>query len=407
MRSMSRNKSFVSSGHNTFIYSVEPSSLFASSSSSSFVVIAVVFVVDNDNEWCCLFFFILIPMSLWSSETDDAGKSNKNTHKHNNSTTKNHNHLLLAFKFSKWIISFEAHVAWAILKMDVCVCVLLQHFKVTEFWMSLNDLRVMSCLQKDICSFFRLMLTKFFSSLLIDVTFCVFSHCFDCFRWIFPVEQTVRNGYKTTKLQLNASLNEITNRIKALIEPLSTWLALDMLPQLLEHNNAIESIILNRQCERFLHDLLNTLSDHQMHIDRCLKSFRCQLNKIHEIVKFRTAIPITSIFVSKIIELMITNGLLTFLTRYFQSNSHSCRFLSFFFCVRQKYEIDINLFIYCHFFRLFSRWNENLLMVFSCTIINQSISPMYLIYEYVTFFFACILFSLFVCVCGALFFAAL
>lgn len=174
------------------------------------------------------------------------------------------------------------------------------------------------------------MLTKFFSSLLIDVTFCVFSHCFDCFRWIFPVEQTVRNGYKTTKLQLNASLNEITNRIKALIEPLSTWLALDMLPQLLEHNNAIESIILNRQCERFLHDLLNTLSDHQMHIDRCLKSFRCQLNKIHEIVKFRTAIPITSIFVSKIIELMITNGLLTFLTRYFQSNSHSCRFLSFF-----------------------------------------------------------------------------
>lgn len=66
----------------------------------------------------------------------------------------------------------------------------------------------------------------------------------------------------------------------------------------IENNNVNKSITLNRQCERFLHDLLNTLTDHHIHIERYLKHFRNQLNKIHEIVKFRTAIPITSIFVS-------------------------------------------------------------------------------------------------------------
>lgn len=72
----------------------------------------------------------------------------------------------------------------------------------------------------------------------------------------------------------------------------------DMLPNSIENNNVIKLITLNRQCERFLFDLLNTLVDHQIHIERCLKNFRSQLNKIHEIVKFRIAIPITSIFVS-------------------------------------------------------------------------------------------------------------
>lgn len=112
------------------------------------------------------------------------------------------------------------------------------------------------------------------------------------------MEQTVRNGYKTTKLQLTASLNEITSRIKVLIEPFSAWPSHGILPESIKYNNMIKLITLNRQCEHFLYDLSNTLSDLQIYIDRCLKNFRCQLNKIHEIVKFRTAIPITSIFVS-------------------------------------------------------------------------------------------------------------
>lgn len=114
----------------------------------------------------------------------------------------------------------------------------------------------------------------------------------------YQVEKTVRNGYKTTKSQLTASLNEITSQITAMVEPIAKQLSHEMLPQLIESNNAIKAITLYRQCERFLHDLLNTLSDQQIHIDRCLKNFRSQLHKIHEIVKFRTAIPITSIFVS-------------------------------------------------------------------------------------------------------------
>lgn len=113
------------------------------------------------------------------------------------------------------------------------------------------------------------------------------------------VELTVRNGYKTTKMQLIASLKEITDRIELLMAPLGTQVSsLDMIPSLMENNNLIKTIILHRQCERFLYDLLSTLVDQQMHIDRCLKNFRNQLNRIHEIVKFRTALPITSIFVS-------------------------------------------------------------------------------------------------------------
>lgn len=81
--------------------------------------------------------------------------------------------------------------------------------------------------------------------------------------------------------------------------PLAKLFASDIHSRLIENNNAIKSITLYRQCERFLHDLLITLTEHQIHIDRCLKGFRSQLNKIHETVKFRTAIPITSIFVSK------------------------------------------------------------------------------------------------------------
>lgn len=101
-------------------------------------------------------------------------------------------------------------------------------------------------------------------------------------------------------MQLTASLKEIMSRIESLMAPLTKLPSFDMFPEFIENENVIKSITLNRQCEHFLQDLLNLLSDHQMYIDRYLKNFRNQLNKIHEIVKFRTAIPITSIFVSKL-----------------------------------------------------------------------------------------------------------
>lgn len=98
---------------------------------------------------------------------------------------------------------------------------------------------------------------------------------------------------------MNISLKEITDRINTLTKPFAQLLKSRPSPvQLMENGNIIKSIALNRQCERFLHDLLNALADQQVYVERYLKNFRNQLNKIHEIVKFRTAIPISSIFVS-------------------------------------------------------------------------------------------------------------
>lgn len=114
------------------------------------------------------------------------------------------------------------------------------------------------------------------------------------------VETTVRNGFKTTKLQLSISLKEVNDRIDALVEPFAKLLKLNESSQQIECDKIIKAITLNRQCERYLRDLANTLADHQTYIESYLKNFRIQLNKIHEIVKFRTAIPITSIFVSEI-----------------------------------------------------------------------------------------------------------
>lgn len=95
-------------------------------------------------------------------------------------------------------------------------------------------------------------------------------------------------------------MKEVNDRIDALVEPFAKLLKLNESSQQIECDKIIKAITLNRQCERYLRDLANTLADHQTYIESYLKNFRIQLNKIHEIVKFRTAIPITSIFVSEI-----------------------------------------------------------------------------------------------------------
>lgn len=117
------------------------------------------------------------------------------------------------------------------------------------------------------------------------------------------VEELLRNGHKTTKLQLNGSLKEIENQISKLIESIvvngATPIQFNQFPINAENNIIIKLIIFHRQCECFIYDLLNTLTE--CNIDRYLKRFRNQLNEIHEIVKFRTAIPISNIFVSSFV----------------------------------------------------------------------------------------------------------
>lgn len=113
------------------------------------------------------------------------------------------------------------------------------------------------------------------------------------------VEEILRNGCKTTSLQLNASLKDIKSRIASIIEPLiEQTIQLNQITIDSENAIVIKFIIFYRQCERFIYDLLNTLRDSQTQIDRYIQCFRNQLNEIHEIVKFRTVVPIKNIFVS-------------------------------------------------------------------------------------------------------------
>lgn len=141
------------------------------------------------------------------------------------------------------------------------------------------------------------------------------------------VEELLRNGHKTTKSQLNGSLKDIENQISKLLESIvvneATPIQLNQFPINDENNIIIKLIIFHRQCERFIYDLLNTLTE--CNIDRYLKRFRNQLNEIHEIVKFRTAIPISNIFVSSTLQLKnsIYNSPLLSYSKYWKFNFFS------------------------------------------------------------------------------------
>lgn len=145
---------------------------------------------------------------------------------------------------------------------------------------------------------------------------------------LLAVEDVIRNGYKTTKAQLNISINKIKNRIDVTTKPLlkhidnivahlssSSWSQQQRFSFNLIDSNIVKLITLYRQCERFIYDVLSTFMDNYVQIDRFLKKFRNQLNEIHEIVKFRTAIPITNVFVS----IQYVLHLFTFLTPFFRS----------------------------------------------------------------------------------------
>lgn len=57
-------------------------------------------------------------------------------------------------------------------------------------------------------------------------------------------------------------------------------------------------LIMYRQCEQFIIELLRNTCEQKHDIDRLLKSFRNQLNCIHEVLKCRIAVPMATIFVS-------------------------------------------------------------------------------------------------------------
>lgn len=117
----------------------------------------------------------------------------------------------------------------------------------------------------------------------------------------YTVEETVQKGYETTQIQLNLSIDDIKSRIESIVAPeniSSNELSTQLWLKKNKNKRFIEWIILNRQCERFLYDLLNILLDNKTRADEYSKTFRCKLNQIHDIVKFRTSVSITNIFVS-------------------------------------------------------------------------------------------------------------
>lgn len=102
-------------------------------------------------------------------------------------------------------------------------------------------------------------------------------------------------------MQLNLSIENIESHIESIMSSekiSSNELSTQLLEDKFKNKRFIEWIILNRQCERFLFDLLNILLDNKTRADKYLKTFCCTLNQIHDIVKFRTSVPITNIFVS-------------------------------------------------------------------------------------------------------------
>ncbi|XP_037028228.1 cilia- and flagella-associated protein 206 [Bradysia coprophila] len=117
------------------------------------------------------------------------------------------------------------------------------------------------------------------------------------------VEQTLHSGFTTTRSQLNISLNELRSRL----DLLSTVLAncINVTDDAIQFDNSMDPaifsklvkiLILFRQHDIYVTSLTKSLVDAKTVIDASLKTFQDQLRRIHELVKFRTAIPTDKIF---------------------------------------------------------------------------------------------------------------
>lgn len=114
------------------------------------------------------------------------------------------------------------------------------------------------------------------------------------------VEEILHSGYKATKTQLNISLDQIQQPICELTKIQEKFVSLGANGTFVatEVECLKDILIMYRQCERFLMDLLTSTSEEKNNIDRLLKSFRNQLDCIHDILKCRIAVPMSNIFVS-------------------------------------------------------------------------------------------------------------
>lgn len=110
------------------------------------------------------------------------------------------------------------------------------------------------------------------------------------------MEETIRNGCVATKLKLTKAKKDVKECIKLLLLILNYTDTEQTLTE--DKQNIIKLIILYRQCQQMQDDLFHTFLDVQVNCDRLLANFRNCLTRIHNTVKYRTAIAIEHIFVS-------------------------------------------------------------------------------------------------------------
>lgn len=110
------------------------------------------------------------------------------------------------------------------------------------------------------------------------------------------MEETIRNGCVATKLQLTNTKKDVKECIRLLLLFLD-YKESDQTFTEAQHN-IVKLIILYRQCQQMHDELFHTLLDVQVNCDRLLINFRNCLTRIHNTVKYRTAIAIEHIFVS-------------------------------------------------------------------------------------------------------------
>lgn len=109
------------------------------------------------------------------------------------------------------------------------------------------------------------------------------------------MEDTIRSGCVATKSQLSDAKKDVNECVRLLLLLLN-YDESD-LPLTDGQRDIVKLIILYRQCQQLQDDLFNTLLNVQVNCDRLLMNFRNCLTRIHNTVKFRTAIAIEHIFV--------------------------------------------------------------------------------------------------------------
>lgn len=110
------------------------------------------------------------------------------------------------------------------------------------------------------------------------------------------MEESIRNGCVATKLKLTNAKKDVKECIRLLLLILNYTETEQILTE--DKQNTIKLIILYRQCQQMQDDSFNAFLDIQVNCDRLLANFRNCLTRIHNTVKYRTAIAIEHIFVS-------------------------------------------------------------------------------------------------------------